>query len=201
MKETGSVTDLIAQAKRGDPEAAQRLWERYFRRLVGLARKKLRGASCREADQEDVALGAFDSFFRGAEQGRFPRLHDRDDLWRLLFGIIRHKAYDVKRRESRGGLRGREVGESAIRPARPFAEGNPLEEFIDKEPAPDLAVEVANQLSHLLAQLGDGRLRQVALWKLEGLTNKELADRLGCVERTVERKLDVIRKVLSAHVS
>ena len=67
-----SVTQWIDRLKAGDPDAAQELWERYFRRLVGLARKKLRAAPRRAADEEDVALSAFDSFCRGAEQGRFP---------------------------------------------------------------------------------------------------------------------------------
>src|ERR1043165_1882401 len=87
MNGDGSITRWIGQLKAGDPVAAQLLWERYFRRLVGLARKKLDGAPRRMADEEDVALSAFDSFCRGAEHGRFPRLEDRDDLWRLLVVI------------------------------------------------------------------------------------------------------------------
>jgi len=62
----------------------RKLWERYFRRLVGLARKKLRAAPRRAADEEDVALSAFDSFCRGAKLDRFPQLHDRLDVWQLL---------------------------------------------------------------------------------------------------------------------
>ena len=51
--------------KAGEGEAARRLWERYFDRLVHLARSELR-ARRREAaeDEEDAALSAFDSFCR-----------------------------------------------------------------------------------------------------------------------------------------
>jgi DNA-directed RNA polymerase specialized sigma24 family protein len=35
----------------------------------------------------------------------------------------------------------------------------------------------------------------VATWKLEGYTDDEIAVRLGCVTRTVERKLARIRKM------
>src|SRR6266403_2686702 len=80
MRSEASVTRWIDRLKAGDPDAAQKLWERYFRRLVGLARKKLRAAPRRAADEEDVALSAFDSFCRGAGQDRFPQLHDRLDL-------------------------------------------------------------------------------------------------------------------------
>ena len=31
-----------------------------------------------------MALSAFDSFCRGAEQGRFPDLNNRNDLWGML---------------------------------------------------------------------------------------------------------------------
>src|SRR5260370_2188908 len=98
MSTTTSVTEWIGQLKAGDQAAAERLWERYFRRLVGLAGKKLGGNRRRVADEEDVALSAFDSFCRGAGRGRFPLLSDRDDLWPLLLLITARKAADVQER-------------------------------------------------------------------------------------------------------
>ncbi|HKI35430.1 MAG TPA: ECF-type sigma factor, partial [Gemmataceae bacterium] len=74
----GSVTRWLGDLQAGDRAAAQQLWKRFFGRLVGLARKRLQGARRRAADEEDVALSAFDSFCRSAEQGRFPELADRD---------------------------------------------------------------------------------------------------------------------------
>jgi DNA-directed RNA polymerase specialized sigma24 family protein len=44
-----------------------------------------------------------------------------------------------------------------------------------------------------LGRLGDDTLRQVALLKLEGYENAEIAARLNCALRTVERKLNLIR--------
>jgi ECF sigma factor len=81
MTSAGSVSNWIEQLKSGDPVAAQELWERYFHRLVGLAQKRLHGAQRREADDEDVALSAFDGFCRGVTQGRFPQLGHRNNLW------------------------------------------------------------------------------------------------------------------------
>src|SRR5205823_10863614 len=92
MSSAGSVTFWIDRLRAGDARAAEKLWERYFRRLVGLARQKLRHTPRGAADEEDVAVSAFDSFFRGAAAGRFPQLHDRDDLWQLLIAITAHKA-------------------------------------------------------------------------------------------------------------
>jgi hypothetical protein len=55
----------------------------------------LRATSRRVADEEDVALSAFDSFCAGAERGRFPDLKDRDNLWALLVTITARKAADL----------------------------------------------------------------------------------------------------------
>jgi hypothetical protein len=76
MADEGSVSGWLGQLKGGNQDAAQKLWERYFRRLLGLAREHLRDTPRRAADEEDVALGAFASFCQGVEDGRFPRLDD-----------------------------------------------------------------------------------------------------------------------------
>ena len=104
----GSVTSWIDRLRVGDDVAARRLWERYFHALVRLARADLRAKPRGAVDEEDIALSAFDSFCRGAEQGRFPRLDDRDGLWRLLVTITARKVVDqVERqcRQKRGGGR------------------------------------------------------------------------------------------------
>src|SRR5262245_7227965 len=101
MSEMGAVTRWIQQLRAGDREAAQKVWESYFRRLVGLARMKLRDQPRAARDEEDIALSAFDSFFRQAEQGRYPRLGDREDLWRILVTITARKAYDLIEHEGR----------------------------------------------------------------------------------------------------
>src|SRR5207237_3816674 len=106
----GSVTAWFESLKAGDADAAQKLWRRYFEALVRLARNRLRGAPKGVADEEDAALSAFDSFVRGAACGRYPRLDDRDDLWRLLVVITERKALDQAQREprqTRGGGRNR----------------------------------------------------------------------------------------------
>ena len=108
MSSDGSVTRLIVMLKGGNRAASQRLWEAYFGRLVGLARARLRGVSGRMADEEDVALSAFESFYRRAERGQFPQLEDRDDLWQLLFVLTVRKAINLVQyqgRKSRGGGR------------------------------------------------------------------------------------------------
>src|SRR5215218_2228283 len=118
MSSLGSVTHLLARLKGRDDDAARRLWEAYYHRLIALARARLRGVPRSAADEEDVALSAFDSFCRAAEAGRFPRLDDRDDLWAVLVTLTERKAYaqaDRANAAKRGG--GQVRGDSVLRPA------------------------------------------------------------------------------------
>jgi DNA-directed RNA polymerase specialized sigma24 family protein len=195
MSSAGSVTHWLARLQAGDREAARQLWEPYFRRLVRLARDRLRGAPRGAADEEDVALSAFDSFCRAAEQGRFPRLHDRDDLWRLLVVITTRKALHLaqrERRHKRGG--GAVLDEAALaRQTGSAPEGAGLDAVPALEPTPEFAALVAEECRRLLGALGDPELEAVALLKMEGYTTEEVAAKVGYVPRTIERKLRLIR--------
>ncbi len=202
LSTSGSVTHWIGQLQAGTgqvDEAAQKLWERYFQGLVGLARAKLQGMARRAADEEDVALSAFDSFCRGVERGQFPRLDDRDNLWQLLVVITARKAAHLRRHETQQKRGGGDVrGESAwIDPAASSQGDGGIDQVIGPEPTPDFAVQVAEQCRLLLDRLQDEELAHVALMKMEGFSTEEIAARLGCVPRTVERKLRLIRDIWS----
>jgi DNA-directed RNA polymerase specialized sigma24 family protein len=189
--EEGSITRCLGLLERGDPQAAQAIWDRYFQRLVSLARARLHSVHLRAADEEDVVLNAFDSFFRRIKSGAFPWLADRDDLWQLLFVLTVRKAINLakhERRRSRGGGRLRVLSD---------LEGLELEGVIADVPTPELAAQFADECHRLLGGLSDATLRQVALWKMEGYTNAEIAGKLGCVTHTVERQLRSIREIWS----
>jgi DNA-directed RNA polymerase specialized sigma24 family protein len=191
----GSVTIWLAQLKAGDSAAAGPLWEGYFARLVAVARGKLRAAPRGAADEEDVALSAFNSFCQGVECGRFPRLDDRDDLWQVLFVITARKAVSLARREcreKRGG--GRVVQASAMGSGENSAE-DVLGGLAGSEPSPEFAAQVAEECQRLLSLLDEGNLRQLAIWKMEGFTNAEIAAKLGKSIPTVERKLARLRNL------
>jgi DNA-directed RNA polymerase specialized sigma24 family protein len=184
MPSEGSVTRWLGRLQEGDDDAARQLWERYFHRLVGLARARLRGRRSGAADEEDVALSAFDSFCRNAEVGRFPQLADRDSLWRLLVVITARKAAHLQRdhgRKKRRAVAGEGDDEEV------------LDEVLSREPDPQFAAEMDESYRRLLAVLADEGLEAVALWKMEGYTVEEIAGRLGCAPRSVKRKLQLIR--------
>lgn len=193
MPSDGSVSRWLGPLQAGDPAAVQQLWERYFRRLVGLARAKLRHAPRRAADEEDVALSAFDSFCRNAGDGRFPNLLDRDGLWRLLMVITARKAAHLKRDETR---KKRRPGAAPVTEAdRDRDEDSTLEQIMSAEPSPEMAAEMAEEYRRLLQNLGDPELEAVAVARMEGYSVDEIAAKFDYAPRSIKRKLQLIRSI------
>src|SRR5262245_42038315 len=188
MSSAEEVTHWLRRLQAGDGAAAGPLWEHYFRGLVLQARRRLRGAPRAAADEEDVALSAFDSFCRGAQQGRFTDLVDRKNLWSLLFKITARKALKLRRHEQaakRGGGRVRAATDLAAGPD----EGGPLTEVVGREPTPEFTAGLLDEYRRLLDLLPEPELRVIAARKLEGYSSAEIARQLGVAGRTVDRKL------------
>ncbi|NOZ39770.1 MAG: RNA polymerase subunit sigma-70 [Planctomycetes bacterium] len=190
----GSVTLWIANLQVGQANQAEHdLWDRYFRRLVALARMKLGDAPRIAEDEEDVAVSALRSFYSGVAAGRFPNLEDRHNLWALLAKITACKAINQRNRQlaqKRGG--GRVLSEAQIAQPSSMNERQ-LAEFVEDGLTPDFVAAINEQCEALMNRLSDDKLRLIAHRKLEGYTNEEIAQELGVVERTVERKLALIR--------
>jgi DNA-directed RNA polymerase specialized sigma24 family protein len=198
MSLESSVSEWLARLKAGESAAARPLWQRYFQRLVNLAHQRLRGLRSAAADGEDDALSAFDSFCRAAEAGRFPDLEDRDDLWQILLVLTARKAINLRIHEhcpTRGGGRVRHASAvAADSDAELFAE------VLGREPTPELAAQTAEECRRLLNGLDDPVLRAVAVARMEGCSNAEIAARIGKSLATVERKLDRIRQTWQAEL-
>ncbi|MFM9964021.1 MAG: ECF-type sigma factor [Planctomycetaceae bacterium] len=191
------VTEWLRRLEVGHDLAAERLWEVFFERLVRLAEGRMRATDRRIVDAEDIALSAFASFCRGAENQRFTQLSDRQGLWRLLVSITIHKLLHLQRDQNRlkrgGGFRAVEVLNGDDRAA--------VDQLISREPTPEFAAEVAEQYDLWMRALDSEELTRLAEWKLEGFTNDEIAAKSGRTTRTIERKLNLIRKILVHELS
>jgi DNA-directed RNA polymerase specialized sigma24 family protein len=134
-----------------------------------------------------------DSFCRAAEQRRFPDLADRGSLWRLLVVMTARKANQLRRHE------GRQKRGGALLPVAEMAgeedEDSLLGQLLSREPTLEIAAQMSEACARMLGQLGDDKLRQVALLRMEGYTVEDVAARLGCVARSVKRKLHLIRNI------
>ncbi len=193
MSSDESVSIWIKEVTDGNEDAAQKLWDRYFPDLLILARNGLRTAPRRMVDEEDVALSALNSFFGAAQKGRFPDLANRDSLWRILSRMTQRKAVDVLRRhlaQKRGG--DFVLGESRLH--APCSINVGLAQFPSDDINPELSALATEQCQVLMESLEDPQLRQIALAKMEGYTNEEISKQLDLAIRTVERRLQLIRK-------
>ncbi len=190
MTESENVSHWIDQAKEGDSVAAHQLWRHYFDRLVRSVRQNLRGQNRGMSDEEDIVVSVFESFYRAAENGRFPELSGRDDLWRLLLKMSARKIVDKRRHDQRQ----RRGAGAAVRSLDDRGDDEAVLQVIGDEPSPEMVVMMTESLERLMKHLGDGQLQEIAVGKLEGFSNAELAQRLECSERTIERRLHLIRE-------
>ena len=193
-----SVTHWINGLKEGSEESAQQIWERYFAQLVQLAGEKLPRGVRRDYDEEDVALSAIHSLCQGVRRGSFPSLDDRHNLWSLLVVITARKAMRRMRSataKKRGS--GNVLGESVFQGRAVDNEGAGIHQVIGREPTAEFAAQLCEESDRLMSLLPDDDMRALVLLKMEGVSNKDAADRLGCGLRTIERRLGLIRNIWS----
>lgn len=184
-----SFGNWLQRLQADNDDATQRLWEEYFQKLTVVARAKLPDMRRRAFDEEDIALSALQSFCNGIRAGRFPRLNDEGNLWALLVLITKRKAAHRIRDETakkRGG--GNLQGESALGQQGMLG-------FAANEPTTEFAAQMAEELDHLRELLDDDGLAQIALYRLQGFTNADIATKMDCVERTIDRRLALIRRI------
>lgn len=185
-----SVSDWIAQLKLGDQQAAYRLWKRFFGQLRAIARAKL-GAFPRAArDEEDVALSALNALFTGAMEGQFEQFETRDDFWQLAMVILSRKASNLRR-----SLRVRqEIAATDLMSSGNLEDKNSVMEQAVQALSVESGIESLGIDCEELLSMVDDRLRRVALLKLAGLTNQEIAASQDRSEKTIERYLQQIRQ-------
>lgn len=174
-----------------EEEAAQLLWERFFARLSNFANQKIYSRHKRLFDGDDIASSALFALVDGLKNKRFTRLSNRDALWQLLVVIASRKIsnegqyYD---RIKRGG-------------------GKVVDfKFADAEDAKQLTTQLENKdgenfvefdliCDELLESLPNAQYREIAMHRLAGYNNDEIAKKLDCSKRTIERKLKTIQLI------
>jgi RNA polymerase sigma factor (sigma-70 family) len=196
MPTRGSVTRLIDDLRASDSEirdaAAEKIWSRYAQQLLERARVKLAARIRRRVDEEDVLQSMYKSFFRRLRHGEYA-FKDRRDILNLLVTMTLRKSYDAANRHEREG---RDVRREA--PGHAAAESGSVVELVSMVPSDGPTAEQTaafnDALEQLLNMLPDDRVRELVLWKIEGYTNEEVAEKQGCAVRTVERKLSLVRE-------
>ena len=164
-----------------------------------MAQSRLAGSPQQVADAEDVVIVAFEKFLRYAKKGRFPQLDDRFDLWQVLLLVTDQVAIDQRRKTSaarRGAFVTRSLELAGGRDNESGADWQPAA----PEPTPEFIVAASEQCRRLLGLLNDSELQRVALAKVHGSTNDEIAEQEQLSLRSVERKLNIIRKIWTSEL-
>ena len=184
--QTESVSFWIRALKNGDNAAATHLFDRYQAQLRNVAKSLLGHSPQTVADEEDVVIRSFYAFLRRTSQGAYPGLETRDDLWRLLVTITRSFAWKQSRFFGRTKRRQKATDDEILR------------SLASQTLEPDALASMSETLTYLLDSLSDPELRQIALGRLEGKTNAQIAESIDRSERTVERRVRLIRSQWSA---
>ncbi len=180
MADENSVTQWIHAVRRGDQAYAEKLFLLYFSRLTSFTQSRMRSFSQATYDAEDAAISTFRVLFQNLEEGRYTELDDREEFWHLILKIASRK---INRRVEY---------ETAAKRTLDFAIASRIEpENVIDPSAPQIGLES----ERLLRMLGDVNLEQVAVWKLEGFTNEEIALKLNRTRRTVQRMLNLVREL------
>ena len=187
MQERGSISRCIDRLKTGEESAVRTLWNRYRGRMYALANLELGNCSRSVSDEEDVVASAFAAFLRRADQGAYAAMETRDDLWRLLAKITRTHAWEQCR--FFGRIRRRMNRNCSL------ADERLLRQLASDSPPPDVVAACTETMRRLLEKLDQPELREVALARLSGLNNREIAARQNRSVRTIERRLMLIKNI------
>jgi RNA polymerase sigma factor (sigma-70 family) len=192
MSASTSITVWIEALRDGDPDAAERIWNHFHRRLIRFAHRQLRNRGARAFDEEDVVVDVFDSLFRRMAGGEYPEVSGEKDLWRLLYAVTANKAKNQVR-----GASAEKRGGGAVRGDSVFLTSGSTEAGFDhlesSEPTPEDIVLLRETIAGLLGQLPDEH-RSIAVLKMQAYSNAEIAEQLRYSLATLERRLKEIRE-------
>lgn len=189
------ITVWIEELRASDEDAATKLWNHFVHHLYESARRQLRPATRAVYDEEDAALSAFNSVCGGIMKGNFPDLRDRESLWKLLLVITERKVTHRVRHDlqQRRDVR-RNLLQSIFVISTDGSALSDMDAIESREPTPEFAAEFAETCRVLYQNLGDSELQNVVTLRMEGFTDSEIAQKLNCSRRTVQRRLEVIRR-------
>ncbi|QDV51742.1 ECF-type sigma factor [Gimesia fumaroli] len=197
-QESYSVTAWVKALQEGEADAAQNLWKRYFEKLVTQAEARIRNCPQGTIEAEDIAVSVFESLWRGANEGRFQNLNNRDELWWLLLALTKRKAASHIRKETALKRGGNKTQKSLNNDEN---SGYTFQELVSDEPTPEYLAMLQEEYENLLSNLRDDRLREIAVLRLEGYTSQEISKQLEISIPTVTRKLRLIRAAWSKELA
>lgn len=192
MVQEDSVDELMARLQAGDADAAEVLFARFARRLIGLARNRLDSRMRQKVDPEDVMQSVFRSFFRRQANDEYD-VSDWDSLWYLLARITMSKCgHQIEH-----WRRGKRDVQCEAPPPLSGEESGIWCQIVSREPTPSEALVLTETLEQVMRGLDDHQ-RQIIEQRLLGKEVAEISAAVGYTRRTVQRALKLVGERLKS---
>ena len=188
MSPKSSFQDLLSQLQAGDEVAAAKIYQRYARLLIGMARGHLDTLIRQKVDAEDVVQSVYRSFFHRFGLGEYE-LENWQSLWGLLISITLRKCgrqieyFHAQKRDVR------RENTYAINSKDSMVQW----QAIAREPTSEEAAILTETMEQMLS-LFEPRQRDIISLSLQGYTQQEISEQIGCSERTIQRLLNTARQ-------
>jgi RNA polymerase sigma-70 factor (ECF subfamily) len=190
MSDGDSFDELMKRLRAGEQAAAGEIFNRFARRLIGLARSRLDERMRQKVDPEDVMQSVFKSFFRVHADGKLD-LANWDSMWAILTVItLRKCGHRVEYFRAACRDIGREVT-----PRQSSDESTASFQAIARDPTPSDAALLTETVEQVLREL-EPREQEVVMLSLQGYAVPEISERVARTERTVHRVLKRVREKL-----
>lgn len=174
------VTLWFQRMQQGDESAIARIWAYFADDMCRAARRRLHNETRPVYDEEDACQSAFRSFCSAVAAGKIDDKLRRGSLLRMLIVFASRKV----------AHRNRYVAQAR----RKAANGSPIAAAADAPAVADLSVHLLETCEEILRCLKDPMLEKICWLKIEGYGDGEIADQLGRSLRTIQRKIEVIRR-------
>lgn len=187
----GSVTNWLRGIELGDDDAAFQLWNRYSPEMHEVARRRMRRLKSKDVlDEDDIVCSAFAAICLAARKGQLVNVGNRNELWGLMIVTIHRK---IGQREEYVAAAKRNSDQMISQADRVQDMGSRLERLSNSDTGVLSQLIQVEAADLLLRKLDDPDHRAVAVLKLAGYTNEEIASELGYARRTIQRMLSLIK--------
>lgn len=191
QQQPGSVTHWLNQLQVGQSQAAEPIWKRYQAKLVSIASQQLDKNPDRSVDGEDLVQSSFRNVFLAVQNGKYPNIDNREDLWGLLY-IATVNRVRQHYRELNALKRSHISSSRATDPT-----------ILEDLQTPFAEAQAADLLEYLLSRLDledpSHLLRQIALLYLDGHAASSIAKQLHKRKTSILISLRFIRSIWQEH--
>jgi RNA polymerase sigma factor (sigma-70 family) len=184
-REDGELSDFLKRIQAGDEGAARELLQRFEAEVRLVVRRQLPRLLRSRFDSLDFLQSVWGSFFRRMRTAP-TEFEDSRHLVAFLARAAKNKVIDEYRRSA-----SRKHDMHREEPL--WVDGHRPKDVPDSVDSPS-EIAQAHEVFGRLRELVPEEKRSILEMKAEGLSSKDIGERLGISERTVQRVLEDLRK-------